>query len=190
MLGDHNIRNALAAISIGLELQIEPDTIRAGIAAFEGVKRRFTKTGEAGGISVIDDYGHHPVEISAVLRAGRQATDGAVIAVMQPHRYSRLNDLFEEFCTCFNDADKVVVADVFTAGEDPIPGADRDALAEGLRAHGHRNVKTLDKPEDLPAMIADLAGPGDIVICLGAGNITQWANALPDQLKEVLGDTT
>ena len=190
MLGDHNIRNALAAISIGLELQIEPDTIRAGIAAFEGVKRRFTKTGEAGGISVIDDYGHHPVEISAVLRAGRQATDGAVIAVMQPHRYSRLNDLFEEFCTCFNDADKVVVADVFTAGEDPIPGADRDALAEGLRAHGHRNVKTLDKPEDLPAMIADLAGPGDIVICLGAGNITLWANALPDQLKEVLGDTT
>ena len=137
---------------------------------------------------MIDDYAHHPVEIAAVLRAARQATDGAVVAVMQPHRYSRLNDLFEEFCTCFNDADKVVVADVFTAGEDPIPGADKDALAEGLRAHGHRNVKTLDKAEDLPAVTADLAGPGDYVICLGAGNISQWANDLPENLRKILGE--
>lgn len=187
MLGEHNVANATAAICIGLELGLETEQIQGGIAAFGGVKRRFTVTGEAGGITVVDDYGHHPVEIAAVLRAARQATDGGIIAVMQPHRYSRLNDLFEDFCTCFNDADKVVVTDVFAAGEEPIAGAGRDDLARGLQQHGHRNVKTLDRPEDLPALIADIAGPGDYVICLGAGNITQWANSLPDALKERLG---
>jgi UDP-N-acetylmuramate--alanine ligase len=187
MLGEHNVRNALAAVAIAWELDIEERLLRRALAGFEGVKRRFTKTGEAGGITVIDDYGHHPVEIAHVLRAARAASRGRVVAVVQPHRYSRLNDLFEEFCTCFNDADKVVVADVYPAGEDPIPGADRDHLAAGLRSHGHRNVRTLGAPEDLAALIADLAGPDDFVICLGAGSITQWAAVLPAELDRILG---
>ncbi|MEM9683475.1 MAG: UDP-N-acetylmuramate--L-alanine ligase [Pseudomonadota bacterium] len=183
MLGAHNVSNALAAVAIGWELKIEEANIRKALESFSGVKRRFTKTGVVDKITIIDDYGHHPVEISAVLAAARAACRGKVIAVVQPHRYSRLNDLFEEFCTCFNDADKVVVTDVYTAGEDPIPGADRQGLAAGLRRHGHRNVKELEAPEDLPRLVAGIAGPEDFVICLGAGNITQWANALPGQLE-------
>lgn len=187
MLGEHNVRNALAALSIGWELGLDEKTIRRAFAGFEGVKRRFTRTGTVGGITVVDDYGHHPVEIAHVLKAARAACPGQVIAVAQPHRYSRLNDLFEDFCTCFNDADKVVIADVFAAGEDHIPGADKDSLVDGLRNHGHRNVRGLESPEALPALIADIAGDGDFVICLGAGNITAWAQDLPDRLKDILG---
>ena len=185
MLGQHNAMNALAAIAVAREMGLEEDNIRKALAGFGGVKRRFTKTGEAGGITVIDDYGHHPVEIAAVLEAARQASKGKVIAVVQPHRYSRLQDLFEQFCTCFNDADTVIVADVYAAGEQPIPGADRDGMVEGLRARGHRQALALDSAEALPGMILELAAPVDIVVCLGAGNITAWANALPAELQKL-----
>ncbi len=165
-------------------MEIEESVIRKALAGFGGVKRRFTKTGEPGGsVTVIDDYGHHPVEIAAVLKAARSATDGRVIAVVQPHRYTRLRDLFEDFCTCFNDADHVIVADVYSAGEQPIEGADRDHLVAGLRARGHRHVTALEGPEDLAARVQEIAGPGDFVVCLGAGSITQWAHALPAQLE-------
>ena len=191
MLGQHNVQNALAAITIALEMEISEAQIRAGLSSFRGVKRRFTKTGEAGGITVIDDYGHHPVEISAVLKAARArqvagGKGGRVLAVVQPHRYTRLSSLFDEFCSCFNDADCVIVADVYAAGEAPIEGADRDSLIQGLRTHGHRRVVGLDAPEDLPDLVADLAAPGDLVVCLGAGSITAWANALPAQLEKRL----
>ncbi len=186
MLGQHNVQNALAAVAIAGALDLDEAVIRKGLAGFAGVKRRFTKTGEAGGITVIDDYGHHPVEIAAVLNAARMATEGKVIAVVQPHRYSRLASLFEDFCGCFNDADHVLVAEVYPAGETPIEGASRDALVEGLRAHGHRHALPLESERDLPRKILDLAAPGDLVVCLGAGNITAWANALPRQLKEAL----
>ena len=185
MLGQHNVQNALGAIAVALEMGLTEEDIRRGLDNFGGVKRRFTKTGEWRGVTVIDDYGHHPVEISAVLQAARQATEGRVIAVMQPHRYSRLESLFEDFCTCFNDADTVIVADVFPAGEIAIEGADRDSLMAGLRARGHRDVHALEGPEALPGMIAEMAKPGDLVVCLGAGNITAWANALPAQLEEL-----
>ena len=170
---------------LALASAVSDDLIRQALAGFGGVKRRFTKTGEVGGVTVIDDYGHHPVEIAAVLRAARLACSGKVIAVVQPHRYTRLHDLFEEFCTCFNDADKVVVADVYSAGEAPIEGVDRDALVDGLRSHGHRNVKPLPGPDALPQLIHEIAGAGDFVICLGAGSITQWANALPGELEKL-----
>jgi UDP-N-acetylmuramate--alanine ligase len=186
MLGQHNVQNALAAVAIAGALDLDEAVIRKGLAEFAGVKRRFTKTGEAGGITVIDDYGHHPVEIAAVLKAARLATEGKVIAVVQPHRYSRLASLFEEFCSCFNDADHVIVAEVYPAGESPIEGASRDALVEGLRAHGHRHALPLENERDLPGKILELAAPGDLVVCLGAGNITAWANALPQQLRETL----
>ena len=183
MLGSHNVQNALAAVAIGQEMGLDDDVIRKGLAEFGGVKRRFTKTGEADGITVIDDYGHHPVEIAAVLDAARSAAgEGKVIAVVQPHRYSRLSDLFEEFCTCFNDADTVIVADVYAAGETPLEGINRDSLVEGLRSHGHRMATPLEGPEDLAAMVNQLANPGDYIVCLGAGNITGWANALPGEL--------
>ena len=165
MYGQHNVSNALAAISIALEMGMTDEQIRTSLAGFSGVKRRFTKVGEAGGISVIDDYGHHPVEISAVLSAARSACPaGRVYAVVQPHRYSRLHDLFDDFCACFNDADGVVVADVYAAGEDPIEGADRDSLVAGLRASGHRQVYPLHAPEELAGRIAELAVPGDLWI--------------------------
>ncbi len=183
MLGQHNVQNALAAIAIGFEMDIDEETIRTALAGFKGVKRRFTRCGEAGGITVIDDYGHHPVEIAAVLKAARQAGARDVIAVVQPHRYSRLAGLFEDFCTCMNDAGTVVVADVYPAGEAPIPGADKESLVEGLRARGHRSVVALPAPESLAEMIHAIAKPGDYVICLGAGNITNWAHALPGQLQ-------
>jgi UDP-N-acetylmuramate--alanine ligase len=187
MLGHHNVQNALAAVAIGMEMEIDDATLRSAFAAFRGVKRRFTKTGEAGGITVIDDYGHHPVEIAAVLKAARQAGARDVVAVVQPHRFTRLASLFEEFCTCMNDAGTVVVADVYAAGEAPIEGVDRDALVEGLRMRGHRSVVPLPGPEHLAEMIHAIARPGDFVVCLGAGNITQWAAALPGQLAELQG---
>ena len=187
MLGAHNVQNALAAVAIATEMGVDEDTIRAAFAGFRGVKRRFTRTGEAGGITVIDDYGHHPVEIAAVLRAARQAGARDVIAVVQPHRYSRLKTLFEEFCTCLNDAGTVIVADVYSAGEPPILDIDRDALIEGLRAHGHRAVVPLSDPAHLAEMVHNIARPGDYVVCLGAGNITQWAHALPAELADLQG---
>ncbi len=187
MLGEHNVRNALAALAVGRELGLDPATMAGAFAGFEGVRRRFTRTGVAQGITVIDDYGHHPVEIAHVLKAARAACRGRVIAVAQPHRYSRLNDLFEEFCTCFNDADAVIVADVYPAGEEPIPGVDRDSLVEGLRNRGHRDVRALESEDGLAALVAEMAGEGDYVICLGAGNITAWAQALPDRLNALAG---
>jgi UDP-N-acetylmuramate--alanine ligase len=182
MMGEHNVLNTLSAIATARELGATEDAAKQALAGFGGVKRRFTRTGEWNGAAIIDDYGHHPVEIAAVLKAARQAATGKVIAVMQPHRYSRLQDLFEDFCTCFNDAGSVLVADVFAAGEDPIEGADRDALVEGVRAHGHRDVGGVDR-RGLAAAIAERAGEGDVVVCLGAGDITQWAYALPGELE-------
>lgn len=183
MPGRHNASNATAAIAVARELGVSDDAIRKAIAGFGGVKRRFTKTGEWNGVTVIDDYGHHPVEIAAVLKAARESTNGKIIAVVQPHRYTRLQSLFEEFCTCFNDADAVVVADVYAAGETPIDGIDRDHFVVGLRAHGHREVIPLPGATELAGIVKGLAKSGDLVVCLGAGNITQWAYALPDQLK-------
>jgi UDP-N-acetylmuramate--alanine ligase len=187
MFGQHNVQNSLAAVVVAKELKMTDEVVRKGLSGFSGVKRRFTKTGESNGVVVIDDYGHHPVEIAAVLRAARSATKQKVIAVVQPHRYSRLSNLFEDFCTCFNDADLVIVADVYAAGEMPIEGINRDALVEGLLAHGHRRAMPLPSPSDLPALILDLAQPGDFVVCLGAGNITAWANALPAELDLLRG---
>ncbi len=187
MLGQHNVSNALAAIAIGVEMEVDEATLKSAIIGFKGVKRRFTKTGEQGGITVIDDYGHHPVEIMAVLKAARQTGAREVIAVVQPHRYSRLHSLFAEFCTCMNDAGTVIVADVYAAGEPPLPGVTRDALVDGLRANGHRSVVPLPDPEHLAEMIHAIAKPGDMVVCLGAGNITAWAAALPAQLAELQG---
>ncbi|MBW7851157.1 MAG: UDP-N-acetylmuramate--L-alanine ligase [Rhodospirillales bacterium] len=187
MYGEHNVQNALAAIAVASEMGFSDDAVRAALDTFAGVKRRFTKTGEWNGISIIDDYGHHPVEIAAVLRAARSASSGNVVAVVQPHRYSRLAGLFEEFCTCFNDADAVIVADVYAAGEPPIEGIDRDGLVKGLREHGHRNVTALQAPEELARVVLETARPGDLVVCLGAGNITNWANALPGELS-MLGE--
>jgi UDP-N-acetylmuramate--alanine ligase len=185
MPGHHNVLNALAAIAVARELGVGPEAIAKGLAGFGGVKRRFTVTGKARGITVVDDYGHHPVEIAAVLKAARdvQGPDGRVIAVVQPHRYSRLNDLFAEFSGCFNDADAVIVADVYAAGEHPIPGVSRDALVEGLRRAGHRRAIALESPSVLPTLVAQEAKAGDLVVLLGAGDITAWAYALPGQLE-------
>ena len=183
MLGNHNVQNALAAIAVATEMEIDEGLIKASLAGFAGVKRRFTRTGEAGGITVIDDYGHHPVEIAAVLKAARQAGARDVVAVVQPHRYSRLQSLFEDFCTCMNDAGTVIVADVYAAGEAPVEGVDRDALVEGLRMRGHRSVVPLNDPAHLAEMVHAIARQGDYVVCLGAGNITYWAAALPDALQ-------
>jgi len=188
MLGKHNVLNALASIAVALEMGMSDDVARKALRAFAGVKRRFTRVGEARGITVIDDYGHHPVEITAVLQAARQATQGKVFAVVQPHRYTRLANLFEDFCACFNDADHVIVADVYAAGETPIEGADRDALVQGLRDRGHRNVTALTDQMLLAPLISELASPGDLVVCLGAGNITAWAQALPAELEENFAD--
>jgi UDP-N-acetylmuramate--alanine ligase len=188
MMGLHNVQNSLAAISIATEMEFSEAVIRKALAGFSGVKRRFTRTGEVNGITIIDDYGHHPVEIQAVLAAARTATRAQVIAVVQPHRYTRLSNLFEEFCTCFNDADTVIVADVYAAGEKPIDGASRDALVEGLRRRGHRHVIALEGQQALAGVVRDVARPGDLVVCLGAGDITYWAHALPEQLEALLGE--
>jgi len=182
MPGHHNALNATAAIAVASELGLTTDQIRKALATFGGVKRRFTKTGEWNGVQIFDDYGHHPVEIAAVLRAARASTKGQVIAVVQPHRYTRLQSLFDQFATCLNDADTVIVADVYAAGEQPIEGADKDSLVAAVTAHGHRQALALPNAEALPAMVKEVARPGDYVVCLGAGNITQWAYALPAQL--------
>jgi UDP-N-acetylmuramate--alanine ligase len=167
---------------VARELGVPLAAIREGLAGFGGVRRRFTTTGVANGVRIIDDYGHHPVEIASVLKAARAVTEGRVIAVVQPHRYSRLHDLFDDFCHAFNDADVVVVADVYAAGEAPIEGVSRDALVEGLCRYGHRRVLPLKSPTDLPRIVREEAKAGDLVVLLGAGDITGWAYALPDQL--------
>jgi UDP-N-acetylmuramate--alanine ligase len=186
MPGHHNALNAVAAIAVAYELGVTPERIREALAGFSGVKRRFTKTGEWNGALVFDDYAHHPVEIAAVLKAARASTTGQVIGIVQPHRYTRLHSLFNDFCTCFNDADAVIVAPVYTAGEALIPGADRDGLVEGLKARGHRQVMALDNRQALAGLVAGLAKPGDYIVLMGAGDITQWAYALPAEL-EALG---
>jgi UDP-N-acetylmuramate--alanine ligase len=182
MPGHHNALNAVAALAVAYELGVPPEKLREALAGFGGVKRRFTRTGEWNGAQIFDDYGHHPVEIAAVLKAARASTTGKVIAVVQPHRYTRLQSLFNDFCTCFNDADAVFVAPIYAAGEQPIEGAGRDDLVAGLKARGHRNVTALDSRLALPGHIAPLAAPGDYVVLLGAGDITQWAYALPGEL--------
>jgi UDP-N-acetylmuramate--alanine ligase len=182
MPGRHNALNATAAIAVAENLGMDMGLIRKALASFGGVKRRFTKTGEWNGVTVYDDYGHHPVEISAVLKAARAATQGQVIAVMQPHRYTRLSSLFGDFAACFNDADHVIIAPVYAAGEQPIEGATADDLVTGIKARGHRSVQALPGPEAIAGMVKALAKPGDFVICLGAGTITNWAYALPGEL--------
>ena len=190
MYGQHNVQNALAAIAVAQEMGLSDDVIRRALGGFSGVKRRFTKTGEAHGITVIDDYGHHPVEIAATLRAARQSYGGSgrVIAIMQPHRFSRLGALKNEFAGCFTDADTVFIADVYAAGEAPIEGVNRDMLVALTQRAGHRDVHPLPSPGDLPNLIWQVARPGDVVVCLGAGNITAWAHALPGQLQQLAGD--
>ncbi len=189
MLGAHNVQNSLAAIAVAQEMGFDDATVRKGLASFKGVKRRFTRAGETRGVTVIDDYGHHPVEIAVTLKAARSGSRGQVIAVVQPHRYTRLSNLFQEFCTCFNDADIVIVADVYAAGEAPIEGVSRDALVEGLQLRGHRNVIALPSHDLLARIVRDLARPGDMVVCLGAGSITNWAHALPGELATLYGET-
>ncbi len=184
MPGRHNVSNATAAIAVAHELGIPPEAIRKGLSAFGGVKRRFTHTGAWNGVEVFDDYGHHPVEIKAVLRAAREAAKGRVIAVAQPHRFTRLHDLFDDFASCFNDADTVMVAPVYPAGEEPIEGATSDALVARIRAGGHRDARYIDGPAAVTPAVRELAKPGDFVVFLGAGNITQWAYALPKELNE------
>ena len=183
MPGRHNVLNALAAVAVADEMGIDEERIRQGFANFSGVRRRFTRTGFAAGITVIDDYAHHPVEIAAALGAARAAYDGRIIAVVQPHRFTRLRDLFEEFCTCFNDADAVIVSEVYPAGEEPIEGINRDSLVDGLRRHGHRHAVPLPSPEHLAATTCDLAGVGDLVLCMGAGSISSWAQSLPGEIE-------
>lgn len=183
MAGWHNVSNALAAIAVARELDVADEAIKEGLAGFGGVKRRFTTTGVVNGVRIVDDYGHHPVEIAAVLKAARQVAEGRVIAVVQPHRYTRLRDLMEEFSTCFSDADSVIVADVYPAGEQPIEGVDKHALVDGARRFGHRHVAALDGVDSLAGVIAAEAKAGDVVVLLGAGDITSWAYALPGQLE-------
>ena len=183
MPGDHNVSNALAAVAVARHLGLTHDEIRTALANFGGVKRRFTRVGEVNGVTIIDDYGHHPVEIAAVLKAARHASTGRVIAVHQPHRYSRLNSLFDDFCACFNEADVVAIAEVYAAGEDPIEGASRDDLVAGLIRHGHRHARAILSEDDLVRLVREQAGPGDMVVCLGAGTISTWANNLPERLK-------
>jgi UDP-N-acetylmuramate--alanine ligase len=184
MPGDHNVSNALSAVAVARHLGMRSAEIREALAKFGGVNRRFTKVGEVNGVTIIDDYGHHPVEITAVLKAARQACEGRVIAVHQPHRYSRLSNLFDEFCACFNEADVVAIAEVFAAGETPIEGAGRDDLVAGLIRHGHRHARAILSEEDLERLVREQARPGDIVVCLGAGTISAWANGLPERLSQ------
>jgi UDP-N-acetylmuramate--alanine ligase len=182
MPGEHNVSNALAAVAVARHLGLPRVAIREALESFQGVNRRFTRVGEVDGVTIIDDYGHHPVEIAAVLRAARQACEGRVIAVHQPHRYSRLSSLFEEFCGAFHEADVAAIAEVYAAGEDPVPGAERDDLVAGLVRHGHRGARAVTGPEGLEALVREVARPGDMVVCLGAGTISGWARALPERL--------
>jgi UDP-N-acetylmuramate--alanine ligase len=183
MPGRHNVQNALAAIGVALEVGIDDATIQQGFAKFGGVKRRFTKVGETGGVTIIDDYGHHPVEIRAVLSAAREGVENRVIAVVQPHRYSRLGDLMEEFQQAFNDADMVYVAPVYAAGEAPVEGVDAEALVEGIKRRGHRSAATIADADALAITLAGVTKPGDMVVCLGAGDITKWAAGLADAIE-------
>ncbi len=195
MFGEHNVQNSLTVLAVAEEMGLGDEVVRTSLGSFKGVRRRFTKTGEWNGVTIIDDYGHHPVEIAAVLKAARAIAllderggddrGGRVIAIVQPHRYTRLANLFDGFCTCFNDADLVLVADVYAAGEAPIAGVSRDALVAGLSAHGHRNAQPLPGPEALAPLLRSLVRPDDIVVCLGAGSITNWANSLPLDLAEL-----
>ena len=189
MLGAHNVQNSLVSLAIAQRMAVPAATMKKALSSFSGVKRRFTKTGETRGITVIDDYAHHPVEIETVLKTARtvvKETKGRVIAVMQPHRFTRLRDLFDQFCKCFNEADSVIITDVYTAGEKPIAGVDRDHLIEGIRKHGHKDVRALPGKESLADSVAAIAQPGDYVICMGAGDITYWAYDLPAQLEATL----
>jgi len=183
MPGDHNVSNALAAVAVSHHLGMSDDVIRSALENFKGVNRRFTKVGEVNGVTIIDDYGHHPVEIAAVLKAARQACEGRVIAVHQPHRYTRLHSLFEDFCGCFHEADVVGIADVYAAGEDPIPGASRDDLVAGLTRHGHRHAVVIEEQDDLTKLVKAEARPGDMVVCLGAGTISTWSRELAARLE-------
>ncbi len=183
MPGDHNVSNALSAVAVARHLGMKTEEIRQALANFGGVNRRFTKVAEVNGVTIIDDYGHHPVEIAAVLKAARQASEGRVIAVHQPHRYTRLSNLFDDFCACFNEADVVAIAEVYSAGEEPIPGASRDDLVAGLIRHGHRHARAILDENDLARLVKEQARPGDMVVCLGAGTISTWAHGLPEKLK-------
>jgi UDP-N-acetylmuramate--alanine ligase len=184
MPGDHNVSNALAAIAVARHLGMRKEEIKEALRTFKGVKRRFTLVGKVDGITIIDDYAHHPVEINAVLHAARKATEGRVIAVHQPHRYTRLHDLFEDFCSCFNDADVVGISDVYSAGEDPIPGATRDDLIAGLRSHGHRSAEAVEDEADLLRFVRQHCEPGDLLVCLGAGTVSAWAYNLPEAMAK------
>jgi UDP-N-acetylmuramate--alanine ligase len=184
--GRHNVLNALAVIAVGLKLGIFPEMIKKTLASFGGVQRRFIKTGEVGGVTIIDDYGHHPTEIAAVLKAAQKVTKGKVIAVVQPHKYSRLHDLFKEFSTCFTDADRLILAPVYGAGEKPLKNISHTTLATEVRKHFKGKVHTIDSEAELPALIQEAARPGDYVIFLGAGNISQWAYNLPQTLQPLL----
>ncbi|UMA63748.1 UDP-N-acetylmuramate--L-alanine ligase [Roseivivax marinus] len=183
MPGDHNVSNALSAVAVARHLGMKRAEIREALAKFGGVNRRFTRVGEIDGVAIIDDYGHHPVEIAAVLKAARQACEGRVIAVHQPHRYSRLHSLFDDFCACFNEADVVAIADVYSAGEDPIEGATRDDLVAGLIRHGHRHARGIRDEDDLERLVREQTQPGDMVVCLGAGTISAWAHGLTARLE-------
>ncbi|SMC59245.1 UDP-N-acetylmuramate--L-alanine ligase [Rhizobium sp. RU36D] len=189
MPGRHNISNATAAIAVANRLGISEEAIKKGLSAFGGVKRRFTLTGTWNGVSVFDDYGHHPVEIKAVLKAAREACQGRIIAVHQPHRFTRLSSLFDDFANCFNEADSILLAPVYAAGEDPIEGITSEALVERIRSGGHRDARFLSSPAELAPIVADIAKPGDFVVLLGAGSITQWAAALPGELESLSGKT-
>ncbi len=185
MPGLHNVQNSLVAFGVAKELDVAPATMRKALSGFRGVKRRFTRVGEVNGVTIIDDYAHHPVEIETVLKTARSVLEEAgakIIAVFQPHRYTRLRDLFEEFCLCFNEADIVIIADVYAAGEQAIEGIGRDSLTKGIHDHGHRDSRALASKESLPELLAGIAKPGDYILCMGAGDITAWANALPAQL--------
>ncbi|MBU6443481.1 MAG: UDP-N-acetylmuramate--L-alanine ligase [Alphaproteobacteria bacterium] len=184
MPGEHNVQNALAAIVVARELGVSDDTIRIAFANFGGVGRRFTRVGEWNGAAIIDDYAHNPFKIAAALKAARQAYSGPIVAVVQPHRYTRLRDTFEQFSTCLNDADVAIIAPVYPAGEKPIPGIDRDTYVESLRAHGHRHVRVIEGAEELTEAVADVMKPGGAVVCLGAGSITAWAAGLEAALKK------
>jgi UDP-N-acetylmuramate--alanine ligase len=187
MPGEHNALNATAAIAVADQLKVPAEAIRKGLLGFSGVKRRFTRTGVVGGVTVIDDYGHHPVEIAAGLRAAGQSTRRDVIAVVQPHRYTRVRDLYNEFATAFNDADTVVVAPIYAAGEAPIDGVTHEALVTRIKARGHRDARVVDRPEAIAPLLASRVADGDYVVMLGAGNITQWAAALPGELGKLMG---
>ncbi|HEV2302318.1 MAG TPA: UDP-N-acetylmuramate--L-alanine ligase [Stellaceae bacterium] len=185
MFGLHNVQNSLAAVAVAEEMGLGEEAVRAALREFKGVRRRFTKTGEWNGVEIIDDYAHHPVEIAAVLKAARAIVEGRLVAIVQPHRYTRVANLFDGFCTAFNDADLVLVADVYAAGEAPIDGVSRDAIVTGLRAHGHRDVRPLLDPQDLPLILREIVLPGDMIVFLGAGSITGWANRLPQELARL-----